>query len=79
MIDIVTGQGARIADMTPGGNIGSGGMDCWLTLEFKGPPEGTDARDVLVRFESVALKEPAKFEALYYERQEAPTMGVGPT
>jgi hypothetical protein len=62
VIDIVTGQGARIANMTPGGNIRSGGMDCWLTLEFKGLPEGMDARDVRVRFESVALEEPAEFD-----------------
>jgi hypothetical protein len=62
VIDIVTGHGAEITNMTPGGDISGGGMDCWLTLEFKGLPEGADARDVRVRFESVALEEPAEFD-----------------
>lgn len=62
VIDIVTGQGAEIAEMTPGGDIATGGLDCWLTLEFKGLPAGADARDVRVRFESVALEEPAEFD-----------------
>jgi hypothetical protein len=62
VIDIVTGHGAEITNMTPGGDISSGGMDCWLTLEFKGLPEGADARDVRVRFESVALEDPAEFD-----------------
>jgi hypothetical protein len=61
VIDIVTGQGAKISNMTPGGDIGGGGMNCWLTLEFKGLPEGADARDVRVRFESAALEQPAEF------------------
>lgn len=56
---------ASVSGMVPGGNVATGGLDCWLTLEFESLPDGIDPRDVRVRFESLALVEPAEFDWAY--------------
>jgi hypothetical protein len=62
VIDALVGRHAELSEMVPGGNINTGDLECWLTLEFKRYPEGVDLRDVRVRFESIALQEPQEFE-----------------
>ena len=53
---------AKIDNMVPGGNVGSGALECWLTLQFDKVPEGADPRDVTVRFHSVALDGEPEFD-----------------
>ncbi len=53
---------AELSDMVPGGHIGSGELECWLTLEFKNIPSGIDPTDIVVRFVSEALERPAEFD-----------------
>lgn len=53
---------AQLSDMVPGGNIMTGQLECWLTLEFERLPDGIDPRDVKVRFVSDALEAPAEFD-----------------
>jgi len=61
-IDVVRGRHAMLSEMVPGGNIGNGELDCWLTLEFGRYPDGADLRDVRIRFDSIALVEPVEFD-----------------
>ncbi len=61
---------ARLTDMTPGGNVGTGELECWLGIEFEQLPEGVDPTDVTVRFESVALHEPAEFDWSYIAQHD---------
>jgi hypothetical protein len=42
VIDAVIGGDVAITKMVPGESVGGGTLDCWLTLEFKGLPEGID-------------------------------------
>ena len=56
---------ASLRGMVPGGNVATGQLDCWLVLEFESTPEGIDPKDVRVRFESMALLEPAEFDWAY--------------
>ena len=67
---------AAIRKMVPGGNIGSGQLECWLTLEFKSYPKGTDLRDVRVRFTSIALEEPAEFDWNYIASRDVLSKGA---
>ena len=53
---------AKIDNMVPGGNIGSGALECWLTLQFDKLPQSADPRDVTVRFRSVALEGEPEFD-----------------
>jgi|CXWL01.1.fsa_nt_gi hypothetical protein len=46
--------------MRPG--LNSGGLECWLTLNFKRAPKTGDSRDVRVRFSSVVLFEDEEFD-----------------
>ena len=62
LIDITLGRHASLTRMVPGGNVASGELACWLTLEFSRYPKHADLRDVKVRFESIALAEPAEFD-----------------
>ncbi len=61
VIDLVLGRGARLTEMTPGGNVATGEIDCWLTLQFDRYPKGIDPRDVKVVFQSPALAGAAEF------------------
>lgn len=65
LIDAALGRHAKIEKMVPGGNVATGGLDCWLTLNFATLPDGVDLTDVKVRFESEALLEPAEFDWAY--------------
>lgn len=62
VIEAVLGQHAKLTEMVAGGNLGTGELECWLTLEFASYPEGVDPRDVRVRFSSIALAQPAEFD-----------------
>jgi len=65
MIDAVLGNHAHLSNMVPGQSVHGGDLQCWLTLEFDRMPEGIDARDVVVRFTSPALRHPAEFDWKY--------------
>lgn len=52
---------AELTEMTPRGDIESGELECWLTMEFARLPGDGDPTDVRVRFDSVALERPAEF------------------
>ena len=56
---------AELSHMVPGSTADTGELLCWLTLEFKRYPANVDLRDVTVRFESIALAEPAEFDWEY--------------
>ncbi len=58
--DPVFWRDARITNFVPGGNVATGQLDCWLTLEFIEPPD--DPLDVLVRFDSAAMSRPMGFD-----------------
>jgi len=61
--------------MVPGGNIANGELDCWLTLEFDRYPDGADLRDVRIRFDSIALVEPAEFDWAYLASHDVIAQG----
>jgi hypothetical protein len=65
VIDIALGRDAKIEKMVPGGSAATGGLSCWLTFNFARLPSGVDPTDVIVRFESEALAEPAEFDWAY--------------
>lgn len=56
-------KSGSLSDMRPG--LNSGGLECWLTLNFKRPPKSGDAHDVRVRFSSVVLFEDEEFDWEY--------------
>lgn len=58
VVDALRSRPVRIVKMVPGGNVATGGLDCGLTLEIEGPPEGADPLSLRVRFESPALVPP---------------------
>ena len=70
LIDLTLGRHASLSHMSPGGNLGDGELECWLTLEFQRYPEDSDLRDVVVRFESIALAEPAEFDWSFIARND---------
>jgi hypothetical protein len=74
-IDVVRGRHAKISKMVPGGNIANGELDCWITLEFDRYPDGADLRDVRIRFESIALVEPAEFDWAYIASRDVVAQG----
>jgi hypothetical protein len=53
---------ATLSDMRP--RLGSGGLHCWLQLNFRSLPEG-DARDVRVVFDSVVLHQDEEYDWSY--------------
>ena len=65
LIDTNLGRHAELSHMVPGSTVDTGELLCWLTLEFKRYPANADLRDVRVRFESIALAEPAEFDWEY--------------
>jgi hypothetical protein len=75
-IDVVRGRHAKISKMVPGGNIGNGELDCWITLQFDRYPNGTDLRDVRIRFESEALEAPAEFDWTYIASRDVVAAGT---
>ena len=76
LIDVITGREARLLEMVPGGNVGTGALDCWLTMEFRDYPEDADLRDVRVRFYSAALKKPAEFDWRYIASNDVKANGT---
>ena len=74
VIETVFGGDVFIRNMVAGQKLSNGQVDCWLTLEFKGLPE--NARDIRVRFESVALEEPAEFDWAYIARHDVVSQGA---
>ena len=68
---------ATIRKMVPGASVASGNFECWLTLEFKDYPKGADPRDVRVRFESLALEEPAEFDWSFIASHDVVPKGTG--
>ena len=66
---------ARITEITPGQSISGGDLDCWLTLVFDEVPAGVDPSDIRVRFESVALVEPAEFDWEYISTNDVVSAG----
>lgn len=54
-----------LSEMVPGGNVGTGELECWLTLEFSGEASGFDPTDVVVEFSGLALDEPTEFDWEY--------------
>lgn len=56
---------ATIDDMTAGGGIMTGELECWLRLEFDEPPPGIDPTNVRVVFRSDALEEATEFDWTY--------------
>jgi len=75
VIDVVRGPHATISKMVPGGNVGSGQLDCWITLEFDRYPDAPDLRDIRIRFESIALEEPAEFDWAYIASRDVVSGG----
>lgn len=66
LIDSNLARQAELSHMVPGSaEADSDALLCWLTLEFKHYPPDADLRDVRVRFESMALAEPAEFDWEY--------------
>ena len=65
LIDARPERHADLSRMIPGASLQAGAIECWLTLEFKHYPKQGDLRDVLVRFESIALAAPAEFDWAY--------------
>jgi hypothetical protein len=61
---------ATIDNMIPGGNIGSGELECWLVLEFDSYPDGADLRDISVRFHSNALTDTPEFDWAYIAERD---------
>ena len=61
---------ARIDNMIPGGNIGSGELECWLVLEFDSYTDGADLNDVSVRFHSNALDDTPEFDWAYIAERD---------
>jgi hypothetical protein len=70
LIDVALGRHAKLSKMVPGGNIGSGELECWLTLQFDRYPDGIDRRDVRVRFDSIALAKAQEFDWPYIAKHD---------
>lgn len=63
LIEANLARQAELSHMVPGAaETDSDTILCWLTVEFKRYPTDADLRDVKVRFESIALAEPAEFD-----------------
>ena len=70
------GGGAELTNMVPGGNLATGQLECWLTLEFKEIPSGGDPRDVRVVFRSDALREPTEFDWSWIAERDVVARGM---
>lgn len=75
VIDAMRGRPVRIVKMVPGANVATGGLDCWLTLEFTAYPPGADPTDISVRFRSIALEETQEFDWAYIADRDVRTAG----
>lgn len=62
MIDAALGRDAHLSNLVPGQSVQGGDLQCWLTFEFDRVPDDIDARDVVVRFSSPALRHPVEFD-----------------
>ncbi len=79
LIDTNLGRHAELSHMVHASSEEAGALECWLTLEFKRYPMGGDLRDVVVRFESIALAEPAEFDWEFIaSRDKLARVGFGP-
>ena len=66
LIDARLGRHAELSRMVPGApETQPDELGCWLTVEFMHYPPNVDPRDVQVRFQSMALAEPAVFDWHY--------------
>ncbi len=65
LIDTRAARDATLSRMIPGPGAETGSIECWLTLEFNRYPTDADLHDVVVRFESIALAAPARFDWEY--------------
>ena len=78
--NLIDTHSSRLADLSrtvPGPSEVPGSFECWLTLEFRSYPEEGDPRDVRVRFESIALAEPAEFDWSYIAAHDKLTSREG--
>lgn len=66
---------ASLSDMVPGGNIATGELECWLTVEFEQLPEGIDPKDVKIRFVSDALAAPTEFDWRFIAQNDLEVKG----
>jgi hypothetical protein len=77
MIDTDLARNAELSHMVPASSDEAGELECWLTVEFKRYPKGGNLRDVVVRFESIALAEPAEFDWEYIASRDKRTRREG--
>ena len=77
LIDTNLARHAELSHMVPSSSHEAGALECWVTLEFKRYPKGGDLRDVVVRFESMALAEPAEFDWEYIATRDKLTRRNG--
>lgn len=76
LIDIALGRHAKLSEMVPGGNVGTGELECWLTLQFDRYPDGVNLQDVRVRFDSLALQAPQEFDWRYIAEHDQVPRGT---
>ena len=78
LIDARFGRHAELSQMVPGAaETQPEELGCWLTVEFMHYPPNVDPRDVQVRFESIALAEPAVFDWNYIAKHDLLTRRDG--
>jgi hypothetical protein len=68
---------AQLVDMVAGQHVANGELGCWLEIEFKSLPAGVNPTDVRVRFESIALVEPADFDWHFISQHDVVSRGTG--
>lgn len=68
---------AELSDMVPGGNLSSGAIECWLTIEFTGEPGAIDPRNVRVEFDGVMLAEPQVYDWDFIASHDEKALGFG--
>jgi hypothetical protein len=68
---------AALSRMIPGPAESGTGVACWLTLEFNRYPKDGDPTDVVVRFDSIALREPVAFDWAYIASHDKLTAREG--
>lgn len=66
---------AKLSDMVPGGNIHTGQLECWLTIEFTGETAG-DPRDVVVEFDGIVLPQSQRFDWEFIATRDRIPLGM---
>ncbi len=74
-IETTFGGDVVIEEMVAGQSVSNRALSCWLTFDFKRLPDGVDPTDVKVRFESIALREPAEFDWRYIATHDVERAG----